>query len=355
MGPLICWNIKRGGPNFCKGRYDKNDQDIEDFINSSESFAPKRFRYSSIKRMTKSFREKLGQGGFGTVYKGVLPNGTPVAVKLLNSSKGDGKDFINEVASISRTSHVNIVSLLGFCFEGRKRALIYEYMSNGSLDKFIYDDKRNLGWERLYQIAVGIARGLDYLHRGCNTRILHFDIKPQNILLDTDYCPKISDFGLSKLCLKRESVVSMLVARGTIGYIAPEVVSSNFGGVSHKSDVYSYGMMLVEMVIGRKNLNAGADQSSEVYFHDQVYQLVEQWHEPGLAREQISTPQHNEIARKLAFVGLWCIQADPSWRPSMSGVIQMLEGSTEALQIPPKPFPFYPAISRPIECSSSTI
>ncbi|PKI51249.1 hypothetical protein CRG98_028365, partial [Punica granatum] len=130
-------------------------------------------------------------------------------------------------------------------------------MSNGSLDRFINDENTmmrspRLGWNKLYQIAVGTARGLEYLHGGCSTRILHFDIKPQNILLDDDYCAKISDFGLSKLCLKRESIVSMLVARGTIGYIAPEVFNRNFGDVSHKSDVYSYGMMLIEMIGGGK-------------------------------------------------------------------------------------------------------
>ncbi|XWS34988.1 hypothetical protein CRYUN_Cryun21dG0085400 [Craigia yunnanensis] len=149
---------------------------------------------------------------------------------------------MNEVASISRTSHVNIVTLLGFSFEGHRRALIYEFVPNGSLEKFIFQEKadRPLKWETLYQIAVGIARGLEYLHRGCNTRILHFDIKPHNILLDDKFCPKISDFGLAKLCPKKESAISMTGARGTFGYIAPKVYSRNFGRVSHKSDLVDY-------------------------------------------------------------------------------------------------------------------
>ncbi|XP_048318202.2 LEAF RUST 10 DISEASE-RESISTANCE LOCUS RECEPTOR-LIKE PROTEIN KINASE-like 2.4 [Ziziphus jujuba] len=195
--------------------------------------------------MTNSFKEKLGQGGYGDVYKGKLRDDSLVVVKVLNDSKGNGEEFINEVASISRTSHVNIVSLLGFCFEGRKRALIYQFMPNGSLEKFIFNNNHSLGWDTVFQISLGIARGLEYLHRGCKTRILHFDIKPHNILLDEHSSPKISDFGLAGVCNRKESTISMLDARGTIGYIAPEVFCREFGGVSHKSDVYSYGMLVL--------------------------------------------------------------------------------------------------------------
>ncbi|KAM5548902.1 hypothetical protein ABKV19_000356, partial [Rosa sericea] len=164
-------------------------------------------------------------------------------------------------------------TLVGFCYEGEKRALIYKYMPNGSLDKFTHykqgssDESCRLEWKTLSEIAVGIARGLEYLHRGCNTRILHFDIKPQNILLDKDFCPKISDFGLAKLCMTKESIGSMLGTRGTAGYIAPEVFSRNFGGVSHKSDVYSYGMLVLEMVGARKNLDSEVSHTSEMFPH----------------------------------------------------------------------------------------
>jgi len=160
----------------------KSDVNIEEFLKDHGSVALKRYTFSEIKKMTNSFKVKLGQGGFGAVYKGKPTTGCPVAVKLLNVSKRNGEEFINEVASISRTSHVNIVTLLGFCLEGRKKALIYEFMANGSLDKFIYnrgpESIASLSWENLYQISIGTARGLEYLHRGCNTRILHFDIKP---------------------------------------------------------------------------------------------------------------------------------------------------------------------------------
>ncbi|KAK3000964.1 hypothetical protein RJ639_022031 [Escallonia herrerae] len=149
-------------------------------------------------------------------------------------------------------------------------------MPNGSLEKFVYEGSSltdcQLGWEKLSQIAIGIARGLEYLHRGCNTRILHLDIKPHNILLDEDFSPKISDFGLAKLCPRKESVVSMLNARGTVGYIAPEEL---FGGFSHKSDVYSYGMMVLEMVGGTNKIKPEVDHSSEMYFPDWIYNHLE--------------------------------------------------------------------------------
>lgn len=318
----------------------KDHEKVEAFIKKYGSLAPKRYRYLEIKKMANSFKYKLGQGGYGGVYKGKLPDGRDVAVKILNTLKGDGEEFLNEVASISRTSHVNIVTLLGFCFEGSKRALIYEFMPNGSLDKFIPNEKSStvseLGWQTFYEISLGIARGLEYLHRGCNTRILHFDIKPHNILLDKDFHPKISDFGLAKLCFGKDSVISMMGMRGTPGYIAPEVFSRNFGGVSHKSDVYSYGMMILEMVGGKKKINEGVDRSSEEYFPEWIYNRLELNVDFGL--NGISNEVENESIRKMIIVGLWCIQTDPSNRPSMKRVLEMLEGSLESLQIPHRPF-----------------
>ncbi|KAL1059549.1 hypothetical protein V6Z11_1Z030100, partial [Gossypium hirsutum] len=298
--------------------------------------------------VTREFWETLasnsytcGQGGFGSVYKGKLPDCRLVAVKVLSESKENGEDFMNEVASISRTSHVNIVSLLGYCFEKSKRALIYEFMPHGSLDGFIYDRGLHhrscrLEWRTLYDIALGIARGLEYLHQGCNTRILHFDIKPHNILLDENFCPKISDFGLSKLCERKESIISMACARGTIGYIAPEVFCRNFGGVSYKSDVYSYGMMVLEMVGGRKNIDVGASQTSEVYFPSWIYKHLDQ--SMNLNLNGVIAEEEEEITRKLIIVSLWCIQSDPFDRPSMTKVIEMLQANVQSLIIPPRPF-----------------
>uniref|UniRef100_A0A0E0JMP6 Protein kinase domain-containing protein n=1 Tax=Oryza punctata TaxID=4537 RepID=A0A0E0JMP6_ORYPU len=296
-------------------RISKGTPRIESFLQRNGTLHPKRYTYAEVKRMTKSFAEKLGKGGFGAVYRGNLSDGRQVAVKMLKDSKGDGEEFINEVASISRTSHVNVVTLLGFCLHGSKRALIYEYMPNGSLERYAFRENSkgelSLSWEKLFDVAVGIARGLEYLHRGCNTRIVHFDIKPHNILLDQEFCPKISDFGMAKLCANKESIISIAGARGTIGYIAPEVYSKQFGAISSKSDVYSYGMMILEMVGAReRNIDANNEyciSSSEI------------------------DGETTELVRKMIVVALWCIQVVPTNRPTMTRVVEMLEGSTSAM------------------------
>ncbi|KFK32379.1 hypothetical protein AALP_AA6G233700 [Arabis alpina] len=322
---------------------DRNEKNIEAVV------MLKRFSYVQVKKMTKSFADVLGKGGFGIVYKGKLPDGTrDVAVKILKDSNENGEEFINEVASMSRTSHVNIVPLLGFCYEGNKKAIIYEFMPNGSLDKFILEKmSTKKEWKMLYNIAVGVSRGLEYLHNRCITRIVHFDIKPQNILIDREFCPKISDFGLAKLCKNNESIISMLDARGTAGYIAPEVFSKNFGGVSHKSDVYSYGMVVLEM-LGAKNIeraqNAGSNNNS-MYFPDWIYNDLENGEIMSFFADKISEEEDEKIVKKMVLVGLWCIQTNPFDRPPMNKVVEMLEGSLEALEIPPKPRLCLPAIT----------
>ncbi|KAJ1284864.1 hypothetical protein BS78_03G237500 [Paspalum vaginatum] len=329
---VFFWTCKYGWISFKSN----NEPRIESFLQKNRNLHPKRYTYSEVKRMTKSFAVKLGQGGFGAVYRGSLSDGRQVAVKLLKATKGDGEEFMNEVASISRTSHVNVVTLLGFCLQGSKRALIYEYMPNGSLERYAFSSNMNsedsLSWEKLFDIAIGIARGLEYLHRGCNTRIVHFDIKPHNILLDQDFCPKISDFGLAKLCLNKESIISIGGARGTIGYIAPEVYSKQFGTVSSKSDVYSYGMMVLEMVGARdKNRNADSESSSQ-YFPQWIYEHLDDY---CISASEING-EITELVRKMIVVSLWCIQVIPTDRPTMTRVVEMLEGSTSNLELPQK-------------------
>ncbi|KAM0822109.1 hypothetical protein ACQ4PT_071721 [Festuca glaucescens] len=320
--------------------------------------APKRYMYSEVMKITSSRSDQLGKGGYGVVFKGRLHDGCLVAVKFLHDCKGNGNEFVNEVISIGRTSHVNIVNLFGFCLEGSKRALIYEYMPNGSLDKYIYSEnpKEILGWERLYAIATGIARGLEYLHHSCNTRIVHFDIKPQNILLDKDFIPKIADFGLAKLSHPKESKVSMTGARGTIGFIAPEVHSQTFGVVSTKSDVYSYGMMLLEMVGGRRNVKSTVEKSSERYFPDWIYDHLAQ--NDGLQACEV-TGEIEEVARKMVLIGLWCIQVLPVYRPTITKVLEMFERILDDLDMPPKQnfreLLENPSHSMDVQSASSTI
>ncbi|XP_048548532.1 LEAF RUST 10 DISEASE-RESISTANCE LOCUS RECEPTOR-LIKE PROTEIN KINASE-like 2.5 isoform X2 [Triticum urartu] len=334
---VLIWHRKGKRPWFllCKKTSSNTEKNYEAMIVSYGSLAPTRYTYSEVLKITSSRNNQLGKGGYGVVFKGRLHDGRLVAVKFLHDCKGNGDEFVNEVMSIGRTSHVNVVSLFGFCLEGSKRALIYEYMPNGSLDQYIYSEhpKEILGWERLYAIAIGIARGLEYLHHSCNTRIVHFDIKPQNILLDKDFSPKIADFGLAKLCHTKESNLSMTGARGTIGFIAPEVHSRTFGVVSTKSDVYSYGMMLLEMVGGRRNVKSIVAKSSEKYFPDWIYDHFAQ--DDGLQACEV-TREIEEIARKMTFIGLWCIQVLPMYRPTITRVLEMFERSLDDLDMPPK-------------------
>ncbi|GLT59241.1 hypothetical protein SLA2020_320710 [Shorea laevis] len=311
---------------------------IEKFLEDYTALKPSRYSYADIKKITDQFRDKLGEGAYGTVFKGRLSNDALVAVKVLNNFKATGEEFINEVGSMCRIHHVNVTRLIGFCADGNKRALVYEYLPNESLEKFIFvakEEDHHLGWEKLQDIAIGIAKGIEYLHQGCDQQILHFDIKPHNILLDKNFNPKISDFGLAKLCSKEQSAVSMTAARGTMGYIAPEVLSRNFGRVTHKSDVYSFGMLLLEMVGGRKNIDATVESTSQVYFPEWVYNCLDRGEE---LRIRIENEGHAKIARKLTIVGLRCIQWYPADRPSMKAAIHMLEGEVDSLTVPPNPF-----------------
>eukprot|EP00268_Persea_americana_P030673 TRINITY_DN2972_c0_g1_i11.p1 TRINITY_DN2972_c0_g1~~TRINITY_DN2972_c0_g1_i11.p1 ORF type:complete len:388 (-),score=57.69 TRINITY_DN2972_c0_g1_i11:155-1318(-) len=313
------------------------DTTVEEFLSNYRYQMLRRYSYSRIKKVTKNFKEKLGEGGFGSVFKGKLSTGSLVAIKMLKTSKGNGQDFINEVATIGRIHHVNVVRLLGFCSEGSKRALIYEFMPNGSLEKYIFteENRNSLSWNEMHQIALGIARGIEYLHQGCDMRILHFDIKPHNILLDEKFTPKVSDFGLAKFYPTEESLVSVTAARGTMGYMAPELFYKNLGGVSYKSDVYSFGMLLMEIAGKRKNIDAFANRSSQIYFPLWIYNQLHQGRDMEM---MCATDEEKDIAKKLSIVALWCIQMKPTDRPSMGRVVEMLEGNLEDLQMPSKPF-----------------
>ncbi|KAF8657032.1 hypothetical protein HU200_060367 [Digitaria exilis] len=259
-------------------------------------------------KITRRFNNKLGQGAFGSVYKGDLSNGVPVAVKVLENSKGQGEDFINEVATIGTIHHANVVRLLGFCSEGSRRALIYESMPNASLEKYIFSEASDTCCQ----------------------------IKPSNILLDYSFKPKISDFGLAKLCARDQSIVTLTAARGTMGYVAPELYSRNFGTVSYKSDVYSFGMVVLEMTSGQSSSDPQAKNHNDVYIPEWIYEKIISGQELELVREM--TQGEKDIMKKLAIVALWCIQWNPVNRPSMTKVVNMLTDSLQSLKMPPKPF-----------------
>ncbi|KAL3715087.1 hypothetical protein ACJRO7_006907 [Eucalyptus globulus] len=321
-------------------RHQAMDANIEEFLQAHNNFLPIRYSYSDIKKITKNFKYKLGEGGYGSVYKGMLRSGNEIAVKILNKPKSNGQDFISEVATIGRIHHVNVVQLVGFCFDYSKQALVYDFMPNGSLDKHIVykDGEDSLDYKKMYEISLGIARGIEYLHRGCDMQILHFDIKPHNILLDQSFTPKVSDFGLARLYPSDRDTVTLTAARGTLGYMAPELFYKDIGGISYKADVYSFGMMLMEMAGRRRNVNANAEDSSQIYFPLWVYDQLGKEEDLQMVD---ATKEEREATRKMIIVALWCIQLNPNDRPSMRRVVNMLEGEINELQVPPKPL-LYP-------------
>ncbi|XP_059069184.1 rust resistance kinase Lr10-like, partial [Cryptomeria japonica] len=304
------------------------------------------------------FSDKLGEGGFGVVYKGKLRSGFYVAVKILDQSRHSGSQFMNEVATLGTIHHVHLVRLMGYCFEGFRSALVYEYMANGSLEKFLFQGKeqeQKLSWDQLHSIALGAARGIAYLHQDCYRCIVHFDIKPHNILLDADFTPKVADFGLAKLYRKEDDHISITVTRGTPGYVAPEVWNTNLGGVTDKSDVYSFGMLLLEIAGRRKNIDVHVSRSSQLYFPEWAFKLIEsgefekRLRETGRGDMEV---EDEEKVRRMAKLGLWCIQYNSNDRPTMSRVVQLLEGSGDDVSNPPLPFNSSPP--REVPFSSST-
>nr|WPD27473.1 WAKL protein [Zea mays] len=308
---------------------------VEKFLRMQQMLVPMRYAYTNIIAITGHFREKLRQGGYSSVYKGVLqPGEVHVAVKMLGNSNCNGEEFISEVATIGKIHHFNVVRLIGFCSEENSRALIYEFMPHGSLDKYIFSSEKSFSWDKLNEIALGIARGLNYLHHGCDMQIVHFDIKPHNILLDSNFVPKVADFGLAKLFPRDDSFVPLSAMRGTIGYIAPEMVSRSFGVISSKSNVYSFGMLLLEMTGGRRNADPHAGSSSQAYYPSLVYSQLSQGDVGGISE---GVDMH-ELEKKLCIIGLWCIQMKPQDRPTMSEVIEMLEAGVDGIQMPPRPF-----------------
>ncbi|GAU51137.1 hypothetical protein TSUD_300700 [Trifolium subterraneum] len=303
---------------------------MDKFLNDMEREKPIRFSGLELRIATDKYSNLLGSGGFGTVYKGIVSNGTMVAVKVLRGSSGKKIDeqFTAEVRTIGRIHHINLVRLYGFCFERNLIALVYEYMGNGSLDRYLFDDKKALGYEKLHEIAIGTARGIAYLHDECQQRIIHYDIKPENILLDKNFNPKVADFGLAILCNRENTHITMTRGRGTPGYAAPELWMPF--PITHKCDVYSFGMLLFEIVGRRRNLDT-KNTGSQEWFPIWVWKKFD----AGLLEEAMIVcgieEKNKEIAERMVKIALCCVQYRPELRPIMSVVVKMLEG---ALEIP---------------------
>jgi hypothetical protein len=287
---------------------------------------PTKFSFQSLKVATKDFSSKIGEGGFGSVFKGEL-GGELVAVKhLLRASQGR-KDFLAEVQTIGNLHHINLVRLIGFCTEKAHRLLVYEYMPRGSLDKWIYyaDNKAPLDWHTRRKIITDIAKGLSYLHEDCRQRIAHLDIKPQNILLDENFDAKVADFGLSKLIDRDQSRVVTRM-RGTPGYMAPEWLTSH---ITEKVDVYSFGVLVVEIISGRKNFDYSQPVGSihlisllqEKAKNDKLEDMID--------RNCEDMHIHKEDVIGMTNLAIWCLQSDASRRPAMSLVVKVMEGERQ--------------------------
>ncbi|KAJ4957988.1 hypothetical protein NE237_025099 [Protea cynaroides] len=323
-------------------RYHKKKENIpespkasseEDMFLESLSGAPIRFSYKDLRTATDNFSVKLGHGGFGSVYQGVLPDGTQIAVKKLEGIGQGKKEFRAEVSIIGSIHHVHLVRLKGFCAEATHRLLVYEYMAKGSLDRWIFkkDGEDNiLDWETRFNIALCMAKGLAYLHEDCDAKIIHCDIKPENVLLDDNFLAKVSDFGLAKLMTREQSHV-FTTLRGTRGYLAPEWITNY--AISEKSDVYSFGMVLLEIIGGRKNFDH-SESSEKAHFPSYAFKMMEEGKIKEILDSKLKTHKDDERVITAIKVALWCMQDDMYLRPSMTKVVQMLEGLSPAPQPP---------------------
>uniref|UniRef100_A0A0D6QT17 Receptor-like serine/threonine-protein kinase n=1 Tax=Araucaria cunninghamii TaxID=56994 RepID=A0A0D6QT17_ARACU len=315
---LVCWRRQRGALHYAAG-----------------SLAV--FSYRELQVATKNFSERLGGGGFGSVFKGTLADKTQVAVKKLEGLSQGEKQFRMEVSTIGTIQHVNLVRLRGFCSEGSSRLLVYEYMPNGSLNNFLFHKDGSgggsaLDWKSRFGIALGTARGILYLHEKCRDCIIHCDIKPENILLDSDFCPKVADFGLAKL-VGREFSHVLTTMRGTRGYLAPEWISGL--PITTKADVYSFGMTLIEIISGRRNMDSEPG-GSELFFPTWAATQINSGNAMALLDKRLNGNADSEQLRRAAMVGGWCIQDDEDDRPSMNQVVQILEGIGD-VHVPPVP------------------
>ncbi|KAL3740273.1 hypothetical protein ACJRO7_021537 [Eucalyptus globulus] len=317
---------------LCKWRANKTGNAWEEQLKQDNSRELTLYSFDSILLATNKFSttSKLGQGGFGSVYKGKLKDGKEVAVKRLSSTSAQGvEEFKNEIILISKLQHRNLVKLVGYCIEGEEKILLYEYLSNKSLDAFLFDSRKKaeLDWGKRFQIIQGIARGLLYLHRDSCLRVIHRDLKVSNILLDEKMNPKISDFGLARMFEGTQVLVNTQKIVGTLGYMSPEYA---MGGIfSERSDVYSFGVLLLEIVSGKKN-TALCDQG-HLNLLSYAWQLWSDGKALDLTDVAMAVSSPLEVKRCI-HVGLLCGQDHATDRPNMSNVVLMLSGESDLPQ-----------------------
>ncbi|KAL8046833.1 hypothetical protein ABFX02_08G199600 [Erythranthe guttata] len=316
-----------GSAFFVYRKRRKPDEVEEDYLDHVPGM-PTRFSYEQLEAATENFNKKLGEGGFGSVFQGLLKDGTKIAVKTLDGVGHIKKSFLAEVESIGSIHHVNLVRLIGFCADKSHRLLVYEYVVNGSLEKWIYTGRqeKSLDWKTRRKIVLDIAKGLAYLHEDCRQKIIHLDIKPQNILLDENFNAKLADFGLSKLIDRDQSQV-MTTMRGTPGYLAPEWLSAV---ITEKVDVYSFGVVVLEIACGRKIFEQSKPEEERHLLsafkkkaeEGQWLDLVENFHCDDVQSNM-------EELVEMMKIGAWCVQNDYTKRPAMSMVMKVLEGGKD--------------------------
>ncbi|EEF36201.1 serine-threonine protein kinase, plant-type, putative [Ricinus communis] len=311
-------------------------------LGATELRGPVNYSYKDLKSATRNFKEenKLGEGGFGDVYKGTLKNGKIVAVKklALSQSRRAQADFVSEVTLISNVHHRNLVRLLGCCSKGPELLLVYEYMANSSLDRLLFGNRQgSLTWKQRFDVIIGTAQGLAYLHEQYHVCIIHRDIKPSNILLDDDFQPKIADFGLVRLLPDNQTHLSTKFA-GTLGYTAPEYAIH--GQLSEKVDTYSYGIVVLETISGKKNSEMLADPGSD-YLLKRAWKLYENGMHLELVDKNLEPNEYEaEEVKRIIEIALMCTQSSPALRPTMSEVIVLLKSKGSLEHRPPTRPPF---------------
>ncbi|CAK8534796.1 unnamed protein product [Lathyrus sativus] len=308
--------------SISKHNIDNADEDISGIHNV------KIYTYKELRKATDDFSQanKIGEGGFGSVYMGRLKGGKLAAIKVLSAESKQGvKEFLTEINVISEIEHENLVKLYGCCVERNSRILVYNYLENNSLSRTLLGGSHNsiyFDWRTRCRICVGVASGLAFLHEEVRPPIIHRDIKASNILLDKDLTPKISDFGLAKLMPANATHVSTRVA-GTLGYLAPEYAIG--GRLTRKADIYSFGVLLVEIVSGRCNTNSRLP-INEQFILERTWELYERKELVALVDTSLNGEFDAEQACKFLKIGLLCTQESPKCRPSMSSVVKMLTG-----------------------------
>ncbi|XP_010448743.1 PREDICTED: cysteine-rich receptor-like protein kinase 11 isoform X2 [Camelina sativa] len=326
----LCWRRKKTYQDF---DFDQSGITTVDSL---------QFDLKTIKVATKKFSDKLGQGGFGEVFKGTLPNGIEVAVKRLSKASAQGEEeFKNEVLVVAKLQHRNLVRLFGFCLEGEEKILVYEFVPNKSLDYFLFDptNHEKLDWRKRYNIIEGIARGILYLHQDSRLIIIHRDLKASNILLDADMNPKIADFGMARIFGMDQSGANTNKIVGTRGYMPPEYVMQ--GLFSMKSDVYSFGVLVLEIICGQNNRFFQQSDTTTENFVTYAWRLWKSESPLKLVDSSISDNFQNEEVTRCIHIALLCVQKDPKDRPTLSEILLMLTSDTIDLPDPQPPGFFF--------------